>query len=150
MFFLNVRMADRTNHAPFPPTRDFEFPFTPYPVQLELMNEIFSCLESGGVGIFESPTGTGKSLSVICSALKWRAEAEESRKSAMRVCVLYIMFRGNIIPTLYLLRRPLLRQRCRVQSHQREVWINLSWNHYNFLGFKQHFFQMPPAVSRTG
>ena len=35
------------------------------------MREVTSVLDRGGVGIFESPTGTGKSLSVICSTLSW-------------------------------------------------------------------------------
>lgn len=35
------------------------------------MNAVYTCLESGKVGIFESPTGTGKSLSLICGSLTW-------------------------------------------------------------------------------
>jgi chromosome transmission fidelity protein 1 len=53
------------------PTTDFRFPFTPYPQQLHLMQSIHGALASGKVGIFESPTGTGKSLSIICGALTW-------------------------------------------------------------------------------
>ncbi|KAK4179564.1 putative ATP-dependent RNA helicase [Triangularia setosa] len=52
---------------------DFHHPYTPYPVQLEFMRTVYNVLEQGGgqVGILESPTGTGKSLSLICSALTW-------------------------------------------------------------------------------
>ena len=35
------------------------------------MNAVYDCLEDGKVGIFESPTGTGKSLSLICGSLTW-------------------------------------------------------------------------------
>ena len=35
------------------------------------MTELYQCLDQGGVGIFESPTGTGKSLSLICGSLTW-------------------------------------------------------------------------------
>ncbi|KAK0736697.1 helicase C-terminal domain-containing protein [Apiosordaria backusii] len=54
-------------------TIDFHHPYTPYPVQLEFMQTVYSVLEQGAgqVGILESPTGTGKSLSLICSALTW-------------------------------------------------------------------------------
>lgn len=49
----------------------FPFPFPPYDIQKSLMSSIFKRLQTGGVGIFESPTGTGKSLSIINSALLW-------------------------------------------------------------------------------
>lgn len=34
------------------------FPFEPYDVQRQLMRKIYETLEKGGIGIFESPTGT--------------------------------------------------------------------------------------------
>ncbi|KAH7080634.1 helicase C-terminal domain-containing protein [Paraphoma chrysanthemicola] len=51
--------------------RDFHHPYQPYDIQQDFMNALYDCLESGKVGIFESPTGTGKSLSIICGALTW-------------------------------------------------------------------------------
>lgn len=57
---------------------EFSFPFQPYDIQLGLMREIRDCIEQGKVGIFESPTGTGKSLSVLCSTMTW-LENEENR-----------------------------------------------------------------------
>eukprot|EP00743_Colponemidia_sp_Colp-15_P010716 GILK01011837.1.p1 GENE.GILK01011837.1~~GILK01011837.1.p1 ORF type:complete len:858 (+),score=121.79 GILK01011837.1:230-2803(+) len=49
----------------------FPFPYPPYGVQKGFMNKLYQTLDKGGIGIFESPTGTGKSLSLICSALLW-------------------------------------------------------------------------------
>jgi chromosome transmission fidelity protein 1 len=51
--------------------RDFHHPFEPYEIQKQFMNAVYDCLEDGKVGIFESPTGTGKSLSLICGSLTW-------------------------------------------------------------------------------
>lgn len=59
---------------------EFSFPFQPYDIQLNLMREIRQCIEQRKIGIFESPTGTGKSLSVLCSTMTW-LEAEELRIS---------------------------------------------------------------------
>jgi len=35
------------------------------------MDSLYYALENKKIGIFESPTGTGKSLSIICAALEW-------------------------------------------------------------------------------
>ncbi|KAF2858889.1 DNA repair helicase [Piedraia hortae CBS 480.64] len=51
--------------------KDFHHPFKPYGIQLQFMEALYDCIEKGQVGIFESPTGTGKSLSLICGALTW-------------------------------------------------------------------------------
>lgn len=51
--------------------RNFHHPYEPYDIQKDFMNAVYNCLENGKVGIFESPTGTGKSLSLICGSLTW-------------------------------------------------------------------------------
>lgn len=52
----------------------FDFPFDPYPIQLDFAREFVRCCRENRVGLFESPTGTGKSLSIICGSLAWLRE----------------------------------------------------------------------------
>ncbi|XP_024912109.1 ATP-dependent DNA helicase DDX11 [Cynoglossus semilaevis] len=58
----------------------FPFPYEPYDIQEMFMRTLYQALEQGKVGIFESPTGTGKSLSLICGALSWLTDYEQKRK----------------------------------------------------------------------
>lgn len=46
-----------------------DMPFEPYPAQLVTMTKLITCLVSDESGLIESPTGTGKSLSIICAVL---------------------------------------------------------------------------------
>lgn len=47
----------------------FPFPFTPYPLQLDVMRFIRSTIKAGRVGVVESPTGTGKSQMLLNGVL---------------------------------------------------------------------------------
>lgn len=80
------------------------FPYKPYSIQIDFMNALYQFLDKGGVSMLESPTGThisgqfthwissivllfdlckwvmsgtGKSLSIICSALQWLIDRKE-------------------------------------------------------------------------
>ncbi|KAH8235971.1 hypothetical protein KR032_011625 [Drosophila birchii] len=66
-----------------PAASEFGFPHAPYKIQEQLMQELFRVLENGQVGIFESPTGTGKSLTLTCGALTWLERHEALVKSEM-------------------------------------------------------------------
>lgn len=59
-----------------PSRQHFCHPYQPYDIQLEFMTKLYHCIEHKKVGIFESPTGTGKSLSLICGALTWLRDHE--------------------------------------------------------------------------
>ncbi|XP_047022260.1 ATP-dependent DNA helicase DDX11 isoform X2 [Helicoverpa zea] len=55
----------------------FPFPFKPYDIQEKFMRELYLTLEQQQLGIFESPTGTGKSLSICCGTLKWLKDSNQ-------------------------------------------------------------------------
>lgn len=65
------------------PPQEFPFPFPAYNIQKQFMRELYNCLEGGKLGLFESPTGTGKSLSLICGALKWLVDHEKCKKEEL-------------------------------------------------------------------
>ena len=49
---------------------EMHFPFeSPYKVQFDMMNAVVDCVQNGVNGLIESPTGTGKTLSILCSAI---------------------------------------------------------------------------------
>lgn len=48
-----------------------DFPFEPYDLQKNYMEKVIECLENSGNGVLESPTGTGKTLCLLCSTLAW-------------------------------------------------------------------------------
>ncbi|KAI9190109.1 ATP-dependent DNA helicase chl1 [Blastocladiella emersonii ATCC 22665] len=54
--------------AVIPAGRDYGFSFPPYSIQVSLMDTLYRVLDQRGVGLIENPTGTGKSLSLICGS----------------------------------------------------------------------------------
>ncbi|ODM93421.1 putative ATP-dependent RNA helicase DDX11-like protein 8 [Orchesella cincta] len=63
-----------------PEAESFKFPFNPYPIQIDFMKALFTALEGRKLGIFESPTGTGKSLSMLCGSLTWLGKRDEAHQ----------------------------------------------------------------------
>ncbi|XP_069727600.1 regulator of telomere elongation helicase 1 isoform X2 [Phaenicophaeus curvirostris] len=65
-----------------------EFPFQPYACQEAYMAKVLECLQRKVNGILESPTGTGKTLCLLCSALAWQEHFKDTisaRKIAQRM-----------------------------------------------------------------
>ncbi|OIR58369.1 MAG: ATP-dependent DNA helicase Chl1 [Amphiamblys sp. WSBS2006] len=55
----------------------FGFPYTPYETQKLAMQKVFSGIEEKRLVVLESPTGTGKTLSLLCATLSWLVSAED-------------------------------------------------------------------------
>eukprot|EP00392_Amoebophrya_sp_AT5.2_P006102 g6112.t1 len=49
-----------------------DFPFPPYECQEEYMRKVVQACENRQNALLESPTGTGKTLCLLCSVLAWR------------------------------------------------------------------------------
>jgi regulator of telomere elongation helicase 1 len=59
-----------------------EFPFLPYPQQEDLMSTIIAALQQQQNALLESPTGTGKTLCLLCSILAWKKTYKDWRKAS--------------------------------------------------------------------
>ncbi len=53
---------------------EIHFPFKPYDVQRDYMRGVLTALQNGQHALLESPTGTGKTLCLLCSALAWQRQ----------------------------------------------------------------------------
>ncbi|KAF8696773.1 hypothetical protein HU200_036406 [Digitaria exilis] len=51
---------------------DVEFPFDAYDCQVTYMDRVIESLQEGKNALLESPTGTGKTLCLLCASLAWR------------------------------------------------------------------------------
>lgn len=71
----------------FPVPDEFYFPFQPYEIQKDFMKQLFSVIETKSIGIFESPTGTGKTLTLTCAALTWLHQHEFALKNELKAKV---------------------------------------------------------------
>lgn len=56
----------------------FNFPFQPYQIQVDLMKVAYDTYENSKFALLESPTGTGKSMSLICSSLTWLKDYQQN------------------------------------------------------------------------
>ena len=56
------------------------FPVKAYPSQMAMMAKIINSLQKGRNCLLESPTGSGKSLALLCAALAWQKEEIERVK----------------------------------------------------------------------
>lgn len=75
-------MFSRSNGLDCP--ESFPFPFTPYAIQDEFMRVLYSVIENQKIGIFESPTGTGKTLTLMCGTLKWLNDNDHNNRVYLR------------------------------------------------------------------
>ncbi|OHT10150.1 helicase [Tritrichomonas foetus] len=64
---------------------DFKLRNQPYDIQVDFMKDMIECFDEKKIGFFESPTGTGKSLSVICSSIAFLRQKNEAFLTKRRI-----------------------------------------------------------------
>eukprot|EP00037_Helgoeca_nana_P018997 m.183767 g.183767 ORF g.183767 m.183767 type:complete len:1212 (-) comp24671_c0_seq2:55-3690(-) len=64
------------------------FPFKPYPSQLMMMSGAIKALSRKESAVLESPTGSGKTMSLLCATLAWQRNEAANLDAIHRVDVL--------------------------------------------------------------
>ena len=59
-----------------------DFPHEAYPCQLDFMSSVIQALQTGQHALLESPTGTGKTLCLLCAALAWQRHTAQVTASS--------------------------------------------------------------------
>ncbi|KAL1509176.1 hypothetical protein ABEB36_003952 [Hypothenemus hampei] len=80
-----------------------QFPFTPYEIQKNYMEKVIECIQNQTSAVLESPTGTGKTLSLLCSSLAWlqhkKAEIQAHRLTTGAKTVEWLNPEESEVPT---------------------------------------------------
>jgi len=59
---------------------DIDFPYNPYQCQIEYMSKTILALKRGENALLESPTGTGKTLCLLCATLAWQEYMKQGNR----------------------------------------------------------------------
>lgn len=62
-----------------------DFPFNPYPCQTDYMEKVLEALQTGSNALLESPTGTGKTLCLLCASLAWQLHEKNRRSTKISI-----------------------------------------------------------------
>ncbi|KAK9810499.1 hypothetical protein WJX72_011819 [[Myrmecia] bisecta] len=63
---------------------DVQFPHEAYDCQLAYMEKVIQALQEGTNALLESPTGTGKTLCLLCATLAWRESLRAAAQAAAK------------------------------------------------------------------
>ncbi|KAH9833515.1 DNA repair helicase [Rhodofomes roseus] len=102
------------------PTSFPAFPFEPYGIQLDLMQHLYSAIEDRKVTIIESPTGTGKTLSLLCASLTWLKDEQERARKGQLDALLKTKVDCILIGPDWVLEQTLERRRRELEGEDRE------------------------------
>jgi regulator of telomere elongation helicase 1 len=62
-----------------------EFPFEPYPCQVDYIDKVLEALTTGNNALLESPTGTGKTICLLCATLAWQAHEKKMKPNKVSI-----------------------------------------------------------------
>ena len=76
------KLIINSNNTPY----EIFFPYKPYETQITYMSKVLTSLSSSSLAALESPTGTGKTLCLLCAALSFLKKSRETNaKSPIQI-----------------------------------------------------------------
>ncbi|ELA41628.1 uncharacterized protein VICG_01376 [Vittaforma corneae ATCC 50505] len=103
-----------------------EIPYEPYPPQLVTISKLIECFQTNTNALIESPTGTGKSLSILCSVLAFYEQEKRRFNEQNKPFKIFICSRTHkqIDQLIDQLRKTIYRPRITVLGSKNQYCIN--------------------------
>ncbi|CAE7461454.1 Rtel1, partial [Symbiodinium sp. CCMP2456] len=123
-----------------------DFPYEAYDCQLEYMRAVVKALDGGSNALLESPTGTGKTLCLLCAALGWRRHRQQAVTAARTSWEAQATAPKVAVPRIFYASR--------THTQLRQVMSELKRTCYKpwsvVLGSRQHFCLHQSVSRHTG
>lgn len=68
------------------------FPFQPYAAQISVMSKLLEAIQEKKNALLEAPTGTGKSMSLICASLAWQQKEKTEEVKGKEIVSIVVLF----------------------------------------------------------
>ncbi|KAK9916347.1 hypothetical protein WJX75_001590 [Coccomyxa subellipsoidea] len=78
---------------------EVQFPHEAYDCQVTYMERVITALQEGKNALLESPTGTGKTLCLLCATLAWQESMKQKKSAAAAAAASRICFEGEVEPS---------------------------------------------------
>eukprot|EP00924_Labyrinthula_sp_SR-Ha-C_P006705 snap_masked-scaffold_29-processed-gene-2.45-mRNA-1 protein AED:0.08 eAED:0.09 QI:0/0/0/1/1/1/3/0/987 len=102
-----------------------KFPFEPYEVQETYMEKVITALDGRSDALLESPTGTGKTLSLLCSTLAWREHQKRLHPRKDPPVIIYCSrTHAQLKQVIKELKRTKYNVKCTVVGARKHLCIN--------------------------
>ncbi|BDA40755.1 Regulator of telomere elongation helicase 1 [Coccomyxa sp. Obi] len=77
---------------------EVQFPHEAYECQVTYMEKVITALQEGKNALLESPTGTGKTLCLLCATLAWQESLKAAKAAAAAQAASKTCFEGEVEP----------------------------------------------------
>ena len=103
--------------------RTVQLPFAPFPAQIAVMERVIRACDQGGIALLQSPTGTGKSIALLSSALAWQRQTFADHGAAPQI-IYGVRTHAQLAQMVGELRKTAYRPRMAVIGSRNQFCIN--------------------------